>query len=74
VHVALSIGTRPTFTNNDKREVEAFLLDYDGDLYDSILAIDIISYLRQQEKFSDTYALMGAIANDVERVKLIVGQ
>ncbi len=67
--VALSIGTRPTITDSDARVVEAFLLDFSGDLYSQDLKIDVLAYIRPQEKFSSTDALTAAIARDVEHVK-----
>jgi riboflavin kinase/FMN adenylyltransferase len=67
--VALSVGTRPTVTDSEARVVEAFVLDFSGDLYSQDLTIDVLGYIRPQEKFSSTDALTAAIASDVEHVK-----
>lgn len=67
--VALSIGTRPTVTDSEARVVEAFVLDFSGDLYTQDLTIDVLDYIRPQEKFSSTEELTAAIASDVEHVK-----
>jgi riboflavin kinase / FMN adenylyltransferase len=67
--VALSIGKRPTIMENGTTVVEAFILDFSGDLYGRDLNIDILEFIRPQAKFSSTEELTAAIANDVERVK-----
>jgi len=70
--VALSIGTRPTIMDNGARVIEAFLLDFSGDLYKQNLRIDIVEFIREQQKFSSHAELVTAITNDVERVKALL--
>jgi riboflavin kinase/FMN adenylyltransferase len=69
--VALSIGTRPTIMENGARAIEAYVLNFSGDLYDQNLSIDILECIREQKKFSSHEELIAAIADDVERVKAI---
>ena len=44
---AVSIGTNPTFSGRERR-VEAYVLDFDGDLYGERLALDFVAHLREQ--------------------------
>ncbi len=63
---ALSIGRRPTFYDNAELSLlEAFLLDFDGDLYGEAAAVDFVAALRGQERFEDVDALVAAMGRDV---------
>jgi riboflavin kinase / FMN adenylyltransferase len=62
---AISVGTNPTFQGS-RRTVEAFILDYDGDLYGEHVGVEFVQRLRPMEAFPDTDALLVAMAKDVE--------
>lgn len=63
---AISIGTNPHFDGIERR-VEAFLLDFDGDLYGERLVVEIWSQIREQRRFDSLEELVAAIGGDVER-------
>jgi riboflavin kinase/FMN adenylyltransferase len=65
---ALSIGTNPHYGGTERR-VEAFLLDYEGDLYGQHLVVELWERLRDEASFESEAALIAAIASDVERTK-----
>lgn len=65
---ATSIGTRPTFKETD-RTVEAFLLDFDGDLYGRHLRLEFVRRLRDEMRYDSVDALKEQIARDVEETK-----
>jgi riboflavin kinase / FMN adenylyltransferase len=65
---ALSIGTNPHYGGTERR-IEAFLLDYDGDLYGQHLVVELWERLRDEAAFESEEALIAAIASDVERTK-----
>jgi len=70
---ALSIGRNPTFTGPDAPvSVEAYLLDYDGDLYDHRLRLEILDRLRDEQRFDTLDALIQQIHADVNRVRALV--
>jgi riboflavin kinase/FMN adenylyltransferase len=69
---AVSIGTNPTFAATERR-IEAYVLDFAGDLYGERLALDFVARLRQMEKFSNVEALVDAIDDDVARTRAILG-
>ncbi|WP_117215664.1 bifunctional riboflavin kinase/FAD synthetase [Allorhizocola rhizosphaerae] len=69
---AVSIGTNPTFAGQERR-VEAYVLDFDGDLYGERLALDFVARLRAMEKFDGLDQLVAAIADDVARTRQILG-
>src|SRR5262249_46322994 len=65
---AVSIGTNPHFDGVERR-VEAYLLDFDGDLYDERLVVELWSAIREQRRFDSLEELVAAIGDDVERTR-----
>lgn len=53
--------------------VEAFLLDFDGELYGEQMAVDFVEFLRPQRAFPDEDALKVQIAADCDRVRQVLG-
>ena len=47
---AVSIGTNPTFSGRERR-VEAYVLDFDGDLYGERVGLDFVAHLREQRRY-----------------------
>jgi riboflavin kinase/FMN adenylyltransferase len=66
---AISIGNRPTIESEGDRKVEAYLLDFSGNIYEKDLKLEFLSYLRPQEKFSSLDALARQIEDDVLKVR-----
>jgi riboflavin kinase/FMN adenylyltransferase len=67
----INIGKNPTFGIN-KRTIEAYLIDYHGDLYGSDLNVDIIARLRDEKKFDSVKALKRQVADDIRKGKTIL--
>jgi riboflavin kinase / FMN adenylyltransferase len=65
---AISIGTNPHFDGVERR-VEAHLLDFDEDLYDQRLVVEVWSRLREQQRFDSLDELVAAIGSDVEHAR-----
>ena len=61
---AISVGTNPTFQGS-RRTVEAFVLDYDGDLYGEHVGVEFVQRLRPMAAFPDVDGLLAAMAKDV---------
>jgi riboflavin kinase/FMN adenylyltransferase len=69
---AVSVGVRPTFKTGRGELVEAYLLDYDGDLYGEILKIDFLERLRGERRFERPEGLIDQMRRDVERTRELV--
>jgi riboflavin kinase/FMN adenylyltransferase len=64
-HPALvSVGVRPTFHEEGAVLVEAYLLDFDGDLYGAHLELDLMDRLRDERRFDDVSALIAQMRRD----------
>ena len=68
---AISIGTNPHY-GGDERRVEAFLLDYEGDLYGEHLLVEVWQRLRDELAFSSEDELVAQIGRDVEAARAAV--
>ncbi len=66
-----NIGIRPTFGVNE-RNIEVFLLNYNGNIYDKTLKIGIVTRLRDEKRFDNIEALKKQIEEDVKRGKAIL--
>ncbi|MCB0232523.1 MAG: riboflavin kinase, partial [Anaerolineae bacterium] len=67
---AISVGTNPTF-EGARRTVEAYLLDFDGDLYGQRLRVGFTTRLRDTLAFDGIEQLVAQMDADVERVNSI---
>lgn len=65
---AISIGTNPHY-GGEERRVEAFLLDFDGDLYGQRLVVELWRRLRDERAFGSEQELIDQIARDVEETE-----
>jgi riboflavin kinase/FMN adenylyltransferase len=65
---AISIGTNPHYGGSEWR-VEAYLLDFEGDLYDERLVIALWERLRDEAAFGSEAELVAAIEDDVRRAR-----
>jgi riboflavin kinase/FMN adenylyltransferase len=69
---AISVGTNPTFQGT-RRTVEAYLLDYQGDLYGEHVGVEFAQRLRPMAAFADVDALLAAMAQDVADTRTVLG-
>jgi len=70
----VNIGTNPTFTPDKQTlNVEAYLLDFDRDIYGEILQLDFVKRLRDELKYTTVDALIKQIELDVEQTREILG-
>ena len=65
---AISIGTNPHY-GGEERRIEAFLLDFEGDLYGRRLVLQLWRRLRDERVFESEDALVAQIAKDVEETR-----
>ena len=68
---AISVGTNPTFEVRQRR-VEAYVLDFDGDLYGDTLGIEFVARLRGMVKFDRVDDLVRQMADDVDQTRALM--
>ncbi len=69
---AVSIGTNPTFSGRERR-VEAYALDFDGDLYGERVALDFVAHLREMRAYDSIGPLVAQIHQDVADTRALLG-
>jgi riboflavin kinase/FMN adenylyltransferase len=65
---AVSIGTNPHYGGRERR-IEAFLLDFEGDLYGRRLVVELWQRLRDEQAFGSEQELLAQITRDVEATR-----
>ncbi len=71
---AVSIGRRPTFYAESAMSLlEAYLLDFDGDLYGEAAEVEFVGRLRGQEAFGSVDSLVEQMSRDVGATRRILG-
>jgi riboflavin kinase/FMN adenylyltransferase len=68
---AISVGSNPTFEGRARR-VEAYVLDFDGDLYGEHVGVDFVQRLREMERFDTVEELVAQMGDDVRRTRELV--
>ncbi len=72
---AISVGYNPTFSDERERvRIEAYLLDFEGDLYGSAIRLDLVERLRGEERFGSVDDLIAQIGRDVDAVRSVVAE
>ena len=71
---AVSVGRRPTFTPEaDASVVEAYVLDFDGDLYGESARVQFVRRLRDEVRFESVEDLVAQMHADVEATREVLG-
>lgn len=63
-----NIGVRPMYPTKDPL-LEAFLFDFDADIYGRHIVVELLSFLRREAKFPSVEALVAQMHEDCKRAK-----
>jgi riboflavin kinase / FMN adenylyltransferase len=66
---AVSIGVRPTFETGRGELIEAYILDFDEEIYEQTLRLEFLARLRGERRFEDPAALIAQMHRDVQRTR-----
>jgi riboflavin kinase/FMN adenylyltransferase len=70
---ATSVGVRPMFVTGRGELIEAFLLDFDADIYGEPLCLEFLKRLRGEKRFESVDALVEQMGRDVDEARAIAG-
>jgi riboflavin kinase/FMN adenylyltransferase len=68
---AVNVGVRPQFQTGRGLLVEAYLIGFDGDLYDQELRIAFLQRLRGERRFDSVDALVEQMQRDISEAERI---
>lgn len=75
IMAATNIGLNPTFTPERKiPSLEAYLLDFDRDIYGEVLTLEFAARLRDEVRYASVDALVAQIQEDVKQTRAILQQ
>ncbi len=60
-----NLGKKPTVTGEHQTGLETYILDFDDDLYGRILQVELLFYIRPEERFANLDVLKEQIHNDI---------
>ena len=68
-----NVGMRPTFKNIPNNvQIEAYLMDFDRDIYDTTIRLEFVEYLRQEERFDNIQALEDQMHADIQKAQEVL--
>jgi riboflavin kinase / FMN adenylyltransferase len=70
---AISVGTNPTFEGRQRR-IEAFVLDFDGDLYGQEIGVEFVHRLRPMQRFDSVAELVAQMQRDVDLARELLAE
>jgi len=71
---AVNVGVRPQFVTGRGELIEAYLIDFDGDLYGQQLRLEFRRRLRGERRFESVDALVEQMGRDTEAAATLVGR
>jgi len=72
VAAATNVGVRPQFVTGRGELIEAYLLDWSGDLYGQRIRVELVARLRGERRFASVEDLVEQMSRDVEAVRAAV--
>ena len=73
VPAAVNVGVRPQFETGRGELIEAYLIDWEGDLYGKPLRVEFLKRLRGERRFATVDALVEQMGEDVREAREIAG-
>ena len=65
----MNIGNKPTVSDDINLSYEVHILDFDEDIYESVLEVELLSFIREEIKFDNIDQLKTQIALDIKSIK-----
>ncbi len=73
-HGMMYIGDRPTLPRIKGKSIEVNIFDFDDNLYEEEISIEIVQFLREDHKFDDLEGLKNQLFIDRKQAKLALGE
>ena len=61
-----NIGCKPTISQDNPVGVETYILDFDGELYDKVIQVSFLDYIREEKRFDSLPELQRQIEQDIK--------
>lgn len=67
-----NVGVKPTFGGGEPR-VEVFIFGFRGNLYNSLIEVALLDFIRPERRFATVEDLQAQIGADIERARIVLG-
>lgn len=64
-----NVGTRPSVDSDASLTVETHILDFDRDIYDELVTLEVCKFLRPIQKFESLQAVQEQVQRDILRAR-----
>ena len=64
-----NVGVRPTVESSKHKNIETYIIGFDGDCYDKLVKIEFVHRIRDEMKFDSIDALKSQIESDISATK-----
>jgi riboflavin kinase / FMN adenylyltransferase len=71
---AVNVGVRPMFVTGRGELIEAYLIDFDGDLYGTRLRLEFLRRLRGEKRFASVDALIEQMRLDADEARRVAAE
>lgn len=68
----VNIGYRPTFSEGKDLTIEINILNFSGNIYRCLIKVELVEYIRPEEKFESAEELINQIEKDVLKARKIL--
>jgi riboflavin kinase/FMN adenylyltransferase len=68
----MNIGRRPTVERAGEVSIEAHIFDFEGDLYDQTLTLELVAFTREEQKFNSIEFLQNQLKMDMVSCKQLL--
>lgn len=65
-----NLGCKPTVSKGDVLDLETYIFDFQQDLYGEWIEVELLEFIRPEQKFETVEALLQQIEKDIEFTKL----
>lgn len=69
-----NIGVRPTVSEGEMPRVETHIIDFNEDVYGKTAKVELVKFIREEEKFSSPKELISQILRDKDTAKIEIAQ
>ena len=71
-YALINVGNRPTVSRVREPLLEAYLIGFSGSLYEEVLRVELLEYMRGERKFDDLEGLKRAMEKDLEKAEQLI--
>lgn len=69
-----NIGTSPTLKKDNVVQIETYIIDFDGDIYDTGMRVEFLRYMREEKVFASKDDLIHEMNNDLAQARKTIGE